>query len=82
MGDHSKEDSRREKIEAIPDLAMSQNGLWSRILVPEKEWQRVRKLIRDPRPQTCFSDSTLWTQCTKDWTNFFECAKHQKKITK
>ncbi len=73
---------KRIRDDRIPDVAMSQNGLWSMILVPENEWLRVRKLIRDPRLQTCFSGSTLWTHCTKDWTIFFECAKHQNTITR
>ena len=67
---------------AIPDVAMERNGFWSRILVPSSDWHTILKHLEHPRLQTCFTSSAFWNNCTKDWTNFFEFAKRQKKKSK
>ena len=72
---------KRIREDRIPDVAMTRDGFWAKLLVPENEWQTIRKLLRDQRLQTCFSIDAFWTNCTKDWTSFFEHAQSQKKIT-
>jgi hypothetical protein len=72
----------RIQDDAIPDAAISRDGFWSRIIVIDNDWQTILEHLKNPRLQTCFSTSAFWTNCTKDWTNFFEFAKHQEKISK
>jgi hypothetical protein len=52
---------KRNREDQIPDVAIHRNdGLRSRILVPEYEWETVCNLLRDPRLQNCFSSSASW----------------------